>query len=62
MFTTNIVEFHTRQIELHKQAEKYHLVKSLQKPNSVVIQFINAVGKMLVHSGQQLIASSGIAS
>jgi len=56
MFTTTLVEFKTRQIELHKQAEYYRLVKSFKKPNPLISQLINAIGQLLVHSGQQLIS------
>jgi hypothetical protein len=62
MFTANLIEFQTQQIELHKQAENIRLVKSLQKHNAVISKFINAAGKMLVQTGQQLIASSRVAS
>jgi len=62
MFTANLAEFQIRQIELHKQAEKFRLVKSLQKSNLVIFRLIDAVGKILVQSGQQLIASSRAAS
>ncbi len=56
MFTTNLVEFHTRRTELHNQAEKYRLVKSLEKPNPVFSRIVNALGKLLIQSGQHLIS------
>ena len=56
MFTTNLVEFHTRRTELHNQAENYRLVKSLEKPNPVLSRFVNALGRLLIQSGQNLIS------
>jgi len=56
MFTITLIEFKTRQIELHKQAEHRRLVKSLYKPNPLISQLINAIGFMLIRSGQQLIS------
>ena len=61
MFTANLVEFKTQQIELHKQAEHCRLVKSLQKPNHGVSQIINVIGRMLIHSGQLLISRTQVA-
>ncbi len=56
MFTTNLVEFNTRQTELHIQAEKYRLVKSLEKPNLVFSQIVYTLGKLLIQSGQHMIS------
>jgi hypothetical protein len=56
MFTTNLMEFKTYQIELHKQAEHFRLVKSLERPDTLVSQLINIIGRTLVRSGQQLIS------
>ncbi len=55
MFTTNLMEFHTRRTELHNQAEYYRLVNSLKKPNPVFSRIVNALGRLLIQSGQQLI-------
>lgn len=55
MLTTNLATFHIQQEELHRQAEKYHLVKSLEQPNPRAARIYSAVGRLLVFSGQQLI-------
>lgn len=55
MFTTNLIEFKTRRTELYKQADKYRLVRSLEKPNPVMSRIVNAVGRLLIQSGQHLI-------
>ena len=58
MFTTNLVEFKTRQTELHQQAENYRLVRTLEQSNSLISRFVLTVGKVLVNSGQQLLTLS----
>ena len=55
MYTTNLVEFNTQQTELHKRAEFYRLVKSLDKPNPVIGRIVNTLGKLMIQSGQHLI-------
>ena len=55
MFTTNLIEFNTRRTELYKQADNYRLVKSLEKPNPVMNRIVNAIGRLLIQSGQHLI-------
>ncbi|NQS91471.1 MAG: hypothetical protein HQ574_03595 [Chloroflexi bacterium] len=55
MFTTNLDTFKTQQEELHRRAENYRLVKSLEQPNQWVAKIYQAVGRMLIVSGQQLI-------
>ena len=55
MFTTNLMEFNSRRTELHKQAEHYRLVRSLEKPNPVYILIANILGRLLIQSGQHLI-------
>ena len=62
MFPTNLDEFHTRQSILHEQAEKYRLIRSLEKSESFFDKVIRAVGRMLVNSGQHLIATTRAAS
>ncbi|MFV1949124.1 MAG: hypothetical protein ACC633_04220 [Anaerolineales bacterium] len=56
MFTTSLAEYKIKQNELHNQAEKYRLVKSLEKPNPVFSRIVNALGKLLIQSGQHLIS------
>ena len=55
MYTINLAEINTKQNELHRQAENYRLVKSLEKPNPVFSRIVNALGKLLIQSGQHLI-------
>ena len=56
MFTANLAEYKIKQNELHSQADNYRLVKSLEKNNPVVSRIANAIGRNLIHSGQQLIS------
>lgn len=56
MFTTNLAEFHTCRTELHNRAENYRLVKSLEKPDPVLSRIVNALGILLIQSGQHLIS------
>ena len=62
MFTTNLVEFKTRQTELHQQAENYRLVRSLEQSDSLVSRVVIAVGRLMVSSGQQLVTLSRAAN
>ena len=48
MITANIVEFKTKQDELHRQAENYRLVKSFEGTNSSLSSFVSTVGSLLV--------------
>ena len=58
MFTDPYLEFKTRQIDFHQRAAHFRLVRSLEIPNNVVSRVLNAVGKILIISGEQLILSS----
>ena len=55
MFTASLLEFETRQKELHKQAAEYRLLKSLKGPNPWTQRIFAAVGRLMVASGQQLV-------
>ncbi|MCJ7734394.1 MAG: hypothetical protein MUP11_07580 [Anaerolineales bacterium] len=55
MFTTDIVTYKTQQEELHRQAEHYRLVRSLEQPNQWIVKIFAAVGRMFILFGQQLI-------
>ena len=55
MFTSSLLEFETRQNELHRQAAEYRLVKTLREPNAWVQRVFAAVGKLMISSGQQLV-------
>jgi hypothetical protein len=55
MFTTNLIEFETQQKELHRQAAKYRLVKSLKESNPWIQGLFTAIGKRMIASGQQLV-------
>ena len=55
MYPTNMVEFKTQQTELHRRAEYYRLVKSLEKPNPVIRRIVKSFGKLMIQSGQHLI-------
>jgi len=58
MFSLTLEEFNIQQEELHRQAAYHRLVKSLEKPNPVVSRIINAMGKMLIQTGQQLLSQT----
>jgi hypothetical protein len=58
MFTQTYLDSKTHQIDYHKRAAHYRMVKSLEKPNNVVFYLVNVVGQFLVTSGEQLTHSS----
>ena len=62
MFTTNFDTFKTQERELHRQAEQYRLVKSLEQENSLVNRLSESLGRMLILSGQQLINNTRAAA
>ena len=44
MITANLIEFKTRQNELHRQAENYRLARSIEQAQSSVSRFMRTVG------------------
>jgi hypothetical protein len=56
MFGTNLDEFKTQQAELHRRAEHYRLVKSLERPNPLFSKLQSELGRMLIRSGETLIS------
>jgi hypothetical protein len=56
MFTVNLITFKTQQAELHKQAEHYRLVRSLEKTNPLLPRIIHTIGQTLIQTGQLLIS------
>ncbi|MCJ7717074.1 MAG: hypothetical protein MUO54_11230 [Anaerolineales bacterium] len=54
MFTTNLVTAKIMQEELHRQAENYRLVRSVEKPNPWAVTIYSAIGRLLIASGQEL--------
>jgi len=62
MFTTNLDTFKTQERELHRQAEQYRLVKSLEQENSLANRLTESLGRMLILSGQQLINNTRAAA
>jgi len=62
MFTTNLETFKNQEKELHYQAARYRLLKSLEQKNSLISKIYGSLGRMLVLSGQQLINHSGAAA
>ncbi len=55
MFPTNLDAFKTYQKELHRRAENYRLVKSLEQTNRWANRLYAAVGRMLIIAGQNLV-------
>jgi hypothetical protein len=62
MFTINLDTFKTQEKELHRQAEQYRLVKSLEGQNSLTSRLSESLGRMLILSGQQLINNTRAAA
>lgn len=58
MYTAHLDYFRTQQKELHRQAAEYRLARSLSKPSSWASGIYEAVGQVLIISGQQLIKGS----
>ena len=56
MWTYNFDAIKAQQLELHQQAAHYYLVKTVSKPAPGVSKALNALGQLLVSSGQGLIA------
>ncbi len=55
MYTTNLEVFKTQQQELHRRAEHYRLVKSLEKNSSPLVGIYAALGNALILLGQSLL-------
>jgi hypothetical protein len=55
MYTTNLEVFKTQQQELHRRAEHYRLVKSLEKTRSPWVGIYTALGNALIILGQSLL-------
>lgn len=55
MFPTNLDAFKTNEKELHLRAEKYRLVRSLEKPHHWADRLYAAIGRMLISAGQNLV-------
>lgn len=56
MFTINLDSFKIQQEELHRQAARQRLVKSLEKPSRGLEKFYSAVGNALIVIGQYLLS------
>ena len=54
MFTTNLDHFKTQQEELHRQAEHYRLVKSVETPRSFYKGLLNLIVSLLGHFGPRV--------
>jgi hypothetical protein len=55
MNAIHFMEIEYKQTELQKQAEHYRLIKSFKKPSPLRSLLINAIGRLLIQSGQVLI-------
>ena len=55
MNALHMMEIEYKQAEFHKQAEQYRLIKSLKKSTPARFKIINAIGRLLIQSGQLLI-------
>jgi hypothetical protein len=55
MFTTDLEIFKTQQLELHRRAAHFRLVRSLEKTTSPMIGITTALGTALVVLGQSLL-------
>ena len=61
MFTTDLNEINTRQIELQKQAEQYRLLRSLKRSAPGMARIKNLIGQLLIQSGQLLVRRAQLA-
>jgi hypothetical protein len=58
MFTANYTVHKSYQEELIRQAENYRLVKAAEGSRDFIARIGNALGKVLVKSGQELLTLS----
>jgi len=58
MYTTNLEIFKTHQQELHRQADHYRLVKSLENNGSPMAAIYAAIGNILIVLGRSLLKHS----
>jgi len=59
MFSADLAVFKTKQNELQQQAELYRLVKSSQQTKPLVSRIAGVIGRLLIHSGTQLVNRTG---
>jgi hypothetical protein len=55
MFTATLYNFKIQENELHRQAAEYRLMKSLEQPNKRIVRMYEAIGQVLILTGEQLI-------
>lgn len=58
MFTANLETFKIREKELHRQANQYRIIRSLEANNSLTRSISEYLGKILMHTAQHLINRS----
>jgi hypothetical protein len=58
MYTTDLEIFKTHQRELHRQADHYRLVRSLENNSSPMATIYAAIGNILIVLGQSLLNHS----
>ncbi len=58
MFTANLADHKIRHEELIRQAEHYRLVKMAEGSRDLFSRIGNALGKLMVNSGRQLLTPS----
>ena len=56
MFRISLEEFKSQQAELHRRADHYRLVKSVEKSSPVFAKARAVLGRMLIQSGEVLIS------
>jgi len=62
MFTVNLEAFKIQEKELHRQAVEYHLIRTLDGNKPLASRISEFLGKVLIHTGQQLINQSRAAA
>jgi hypothetical protein len=62
MYTTNLETFKTQENELHRQASRYRLARSINQNKPLVNRISESLGRILILSGQQLINNARAAA
>ena len=56
MFSVNQTYCTYKQMDLHRQADQYRLLKSVKKEHPVIRKAKQALGKKMIQSGQLLVS------
>jgi hypothetical protein len=62
MYPITVDIFKIEEKKLHQQAAQYHLMKSLKRPGPRISKVYEAVGRVLIQTGQRLLKRSQAAA